>query len=98
MAVFPDTDKLRCPHGHPLPHNVWTPSLAAVRCVWRVAGPRSPECGSIVLLIALTEGLRCVVEVSHAEARHIEQSRMSPAEAAHYLGLAWTPSRPRGVV
>ena len=97
IAVFADTDKLRCPRGHPLPRNVWAPALAAVRCTWR-SDPKGPMCGGIVLLLALTEGLRCVVEVSHVEAMHIEETRMSPAEAAHYLGLAWTPDRAHGVI
>ena len=95
IALVPDMDKLRCPHGHPLPQNVWTPSLAAVRCTWRES-PRAPMCGAIVLLVALSEGVRCLVEVNHVEARHIEATRMSPAEAAHYLGTAWTPDRASG--
>jgi hypothetical protein len=96
IALFHDEDKLRCPAGHPLPRNVWTPVLTAVRCVWRSEGPRSPECGSIVLLFALTDGLRCVVEISHVEARYIELNRLTPAEAARYLGLSWTPDRAIG--
>lgn len=96
IALVHDDDKMRCPDGHPLPHNVWTPVLTAVRCVWRTDGPKSPECGRIVLLFALTEGLRCVVEVSHVEARHIEANRLPPAEAARFLGLSWTPDRSIG--
>lgn len=91
IALFHDEDKLRCPHGHPIKRLFWAPALTAVRCTWRTDGPRSPECGSIVLLFAMSDGMRCVVEVSHVEARHIEANRMTPADAARFLGLAWTP-------
>lgn len=90
-AVFHDEDKLRCPEGHPIKKLFWAPTLTAVRCTWRSDGPRSPECGSIVLLFAVSDGLRYVVEVTHVEAQHVESNRMTPAEAARFLGLSWTP-------
>ena len=92
MALFSDDEKLRCPYGHHLRRDVWTPSIAAIRCVHR-GGANQPECGSIVLLLALTAGLRYVVSVTHVEARHIESTRMSPVDAARYLGLAWSTDR-----
>jgi hypothetical protein len=95
MALFADNDKLRCPKGHYLRRDVWMPSMAAIRCSHR-GGSNQPECGSIMLLIALTDGLKCVVSVSHVEAMHIEQTRMSPVQAAHYLGLTWAEPRIAG--
>lgn len=94
IALFLDGEKLRCPRGHPLPYNVWSPVLTAVRCTRR-RDARSPMCGAIVLLFAWSNGIRCMVEVSHVEAVEIETQRMTQTDAAAYLGLAWPPSTER---
>lgn len=95
MAILRDAEPLRCPDGHPIPRDAWVPGAAAVRCKHRAAHQPNNQCGVVVLVLALIEGVRAVVEITPQEAQVIEAKRMKPAEIQEFLALGWMTAERR---
>lgn len=95
MAILRDAEPLRCPYGHAIPRDAWIPGAAAVRCKQRAPHQAGNQCGAIVLVVGLADGVRAVVEIDHKEAAHIEARRLKPVEIQEYLGLGWPMERRR---
>lgn len=90
MAILRDAEQLLCPNGHAIPKDAWIPGAAAVRCKHRAPHQANNQCNAIVLVVALADGVRAVVEIDHKEAAHIEAQRLKAPEIQTFLGLGWS--------
>jgi hypothetical protein len=82
--------RLKCPHGHHIPHTFAVTEAGFVRCPHRggPGGDYRTECGAWIFLFAVRGGAIIVAQVELTEVEPMKRLE-TPAAMLEYLGI-WT--------
>jgi hypothetical protein len=93
VKLYLPTERVLCPHRHPLAENVSLLPSGLRQCRWRNEPERHQRSGAFCPVWLWqydhTDGSRTVVWVDDAEAEVIRMARMDLTQARDYLGLSW---------